>query len=452
MVEEVCDILVIGSGMGGMSSAALLARDGYRVLVVESMPEIGGRCSTAEYKGFKCVTGVIGVEMKGIVESLFNRLGADFKVRAANVPHYLIKGTVYKVASQGGMKKLLEAAGGGSVEVEKIMRAVTKALKWKVPSPCVSLADWIGQHSNDPGILSIFQTITSVALMVNIDEMPADYFFEYIRKLRGISNFGYCPNGNIALPQSLAEVIKGCGGDVWTRSTADKILTEKGVVRGAVVKRKGTDVVINSQVVISNIGPLKTAELSGKDKMDKDYLQELDNKIVPARGVALQIALEKPLFKQDHLFVTGSKRLNAMYQPTILCPDLAPEGKHLLIARSVPASSSAPIDPKEEINLCIQDLRELFPEFDKHAQILLTGTCSGEWPAMHTCPGRDIAQKTPIINLFNVGDGVKHPGYTGLPSVVKSGIIAAEEIKQRISLLTGSGTGRKKRKRKIIAA
>ena len=65
------DILVIGSGMGGMCAAALLSRAGYRTLVVEALPRIGGRCSTIDYKGFKLITGVIGVEMGGSVESFF---------------------------------------------------------------------------------------------------------------------------------------------------------------------------------------------------------------------------------------------------------------------------------------------------------------------------------------------------------------------------------------------
>ena len=54
MADITCDVLVIGSGMGGMCAAALLSRKGYRTLVVESLPRVGGRCSTIEYKGFKC--------------------------------------------------------------------------------------------------------------------------------------------------------------------------------------------------------------------------------------------------------------------------------------------------------------------------------------------------------------------------------------------------------------
>jgi hypothetical protein len=50
-----------------------------------------------------------------------------------------------------------------------------------------------------------------------------------------------------------------------------------------------------------------------------------------------------------------------------------------------------------------------------------------------------MPQKTPIINLYNVGDGVKSSGYTGLPAVVHSGIMVAEEIKQRLKLLAYTG-------------
>ncbi|MFC1823837.1 NAD(P)-binding protein [Thermodesulfobacteriota bacterium] len=86
MDQKNCDALIIGSGMGGMCAAALLAREGYRTLVVERLPYIGGRCSTMEYKGFKCTTGVIGPETGGILEQTFHEVGADFDVRPAGPP------------------------------------------------------------------------------------------------------------------------------------------------------------------------------------------------------------------------------------------------------------------------------------------------------------------------------------------------------------------------------
>ena len=44
------DIIVIGAGIGGLTAAALLARAGYRVLVLEGHIEPGGCASSFERK------------------------------------------------------------------------------------------------------------------------------------------------------------------------------------------------------------------------------------------------------------------------------------------------------------------------------------------------------------------------------------------------------------------
>ena len=54
MRSKQVDVLVIGSGIGGMCAAAYLAHKGYEVLVTEALPRIGGHCSTFEYRRIKC--------------------------------------------------------------------------------------------------------------------------------------------------------------------------------------------------------------------------------------------------------------------------------------------------------------------------------------------------------------------------------------------------------------
>ncbi|HEY9661414.1 MAG TPA: FAD-dependent oxidoreductase, partial [Allocoleopsis sp.] len=47
------DVVIIGSGIGGLSSAALLARYGFKVIVCESHTIAGGAAHGFERNGFK---------------------------------------------------------------------------------------------------------------------------------------------------------------------------------------------------------------------------------------------------------------------------------------------------------------------------------------------------------------------------------------------------------------
>ncbi len=47
------DAIIIGAGLGGLSAGAFLSRSGKKVLVLEKMPEPGGRCRTVELMGHR---------------------------------------------------------------------------------------------------------------------------------------------------------------------------------------------------------------------------------------------------------------------------------------------------------------------------------------------------------------------------------------------------------------
>jgi C-3',4' desaturase CrtD len=73
-------IVVIGAGIGGLTAAALLAREGYSVLVVEQAWVPGGCASTFKRRGFTFDVGatqVAGLEPGGIHQRIFETLGID---------------------------------------------------------------------------------------------------------------------------------------------------------------------------------------------------------------------------------------------------------------------------------------------------------------------------------------------------------------------------------------
>jgi hypothetical protein len=79
--EQKYDVIVIGSGMGGLTTAALLARRGKRVLVLEQHDKLGGCTHTFEEAGFEFDTGLhyVGGEVgdkKSPIGFVFNLLSS----------------------------------------------------------------------------------------------------------------------------------------------------------------------------------------------------------------------------------------------------------------------------------------------------------------------------------------------------------------------------------------
>ena len=73
-------VIVIGAGIGGLTSAALLAKRGYRVDVFEQAMVTGGCASTFRRRGFTFDVGatqVAGLEPGGIHHQIFSELGLD---------------------------------------------------------------------------------------------------------------------------------------------------------------------------------------------------------------------------------------------------------------------------------------------------------------------------------------------------------------------------------------
>ena len=74
MRDENYDVIIIGSGLGGLTAATILSQKGFKTLVVESLSRLGGRFSTIEHEGFKIPTGAILIP-DGWVTKFFKEKG-----------------------------------------------------------------------------------------------------------------------------------------------------------------------------------------------------------------------------------------------------------------------------------------------------------------------------------------------------------------------------------------
>lgn len=451
MKQEKYDVVVVGSGMGGISSAGLLSAAGYKTLVVEKYPVLGGRFSTRIVEGFKTPTGAAGVEMGGVLEGIWKEAKAEFPVTPASNLYYWLEGKTFDMPSKGGLRELLSILDKveadrakivgqivKEVAVEKVMgafkRGITKEDRLREG---ITFKDWLFQYTDNEKVLAVFQAIIAAMVGINAWEVPATYFFNFVSKAGGggYRQYGFSTRGNIAVVEAMAKAIRDKGNDIWTNSPVKRIIVEKGQAKGVLVQKDGAEVEIQAQVVISNIGPTQTIELAGRDSFTAEYLKLAKERMKPVPAIALYIASDRPLTEvTGALCSIGTRRVCMSLPLSNLCPEVAPPGKHLLVTWGVPLSSMEQMDEKMELELSLQDLKEVFPAFEKHGRVLKVDmrNIDHEWPGNRTLGGWDLPQETPVPNLINVGDGVKPSGKVGLPSCAQTGRNAAELVKKLI--------------------
>ena len=81
----------------------------------------------------------------------------------------------------------------------------------------------------------------------------------------------------------------------------------------------------------------------------------------------------------------------------------------------------------------MEDIREVFPDFDRHGRILRMDIrdIDDELPALRSWMGYDMPQETPLPNLYHVGDAVKPFGWEGLAACSKGARLAANMVRKR---------------------
>ena len=443
MGEPTYDIIVIGSGLGGLATATLLSKKGLKTLIVEKENRLGGRFSTIEMEGFKIPTGAIIIPDSWVMK-LLKDLGIDTSyLRPVTRVFYKILGKDYEISPEMGLPSVLDIIDKlekeeerkgktiNPVELKKILNAYLRGKRGLKRNDVITVHDWLLQFTENEKVHEVFDNLCAALMMAHSWELPVRNFF----KFRDMNRFFISSKGNVHVARELASIVK-LNGAVWTNSSARKILIKDGKAIGIVVLKEGKEVKVHARLVISDIGPKNTVKLAGKENFNEEYLQDLRIKHRPSPSFLVLFTSDKPLILEGINngieIIMGSRRIKTIVPISNVCPELAPPGKHLLYTSVEPISTIHPVEAEWEIEQIKRDLEDLFPQFKEHCRILKIKICHerNQSPEGRTWLGYGLPLETPIINLYNVGDGCVAPGFIGTTGSVESGYRAADLIEK----------------------
>lgn len=434
--ERTHDVVVIGSGVGGLIAASRLVLEGHRPLVLEAEERVGGRFSTIEKDGYKLPTGAIAIETGGPFHESFAELGIDPDLRMPDPPVLIrVRGRNLKPGApvwDHMIKRVTKTAG-------RVVEGLAKARDGELEED-ISLAEWTRRHTRSKTLLGVFQSLSCAIFTVNADELPARAFFRHLKETGAYKRFGYAPRGNVEIAAKFAAAIEERGGEVRTGWSAVAIeIGEDGLATGVrAAGPDGREVTIPTRAVVSNIGPRNTATLVAGTAVEAAFRERVaDTKSTSMMVIAFATDTEE-LGHPGILNFTDTKRVCSIANLGTCCPELAPPGRNLYEAYACPRPAvGSDFDLEAERTLMEEDMRKIYPNYDEAEVVLFKCMTGATTPAQQAVAGKDLEVRTPVPNLVDVGDGVKpygwigttacaHTGREGAATLVESGAFAGD--------------------------
>ncbi|MBN2343344.1 MAG: FAD-dependent oxidoreductase [Deltaproteobacteria bacterium] len=317
------DAIIVGSGLGGLTAAATLAKNGQRVAVFERHSQPGGYATTFFRDGFEfeislhAMSGIGTEENPGPLRPFFKELGVMERV------NFIPMNNLYRTISdelditvpkspESAKAVLMEAfpeeAAGIEAFIDHIMVVGEEAQLLKEgnystrPIPTLArfphLAHAAGSTVSDVLDKYISGDLTKLALgqLWGYFGLPPSKL-SFLLFAAGVSS--YLKWGSVtiegksqSLSNALAQIIRENGGEVHLAEGVKKILVDDGKVRGII---SDYGITYNSDTVVSNADPYATLnKLIAPEHVPPKYKRRIEAAAPSAGSVTLYLGLNRP--------------------------------------------------------------------------------------------------------------------------------------------------------------
>jgi all-trans-retinol 13,14-reductase len=483
LAENEFDVIVIGAGIGGMACTALLAKWGYRVLLLEHHSQVGGYYASFERDGFLFNTGAMeitglwdggpfdlflkdlrlkkedffvlnsynyvhsGKEIKPYesVDALIRQFAELFPEEADNLAAFFENAKISLEEWYGGLEKYgtilskdLILAIEGDDGLTRFNENHPNYLDWRDKSWKQKLDEFF----TDPELMGLLNSIIN-HMDIDLDITPA----ESILRNSGFKLYGsYFPKGGA---QKLADAIKGFiedyGGKVLLNQRVERLSSQAGSVVGV----QTWDQQYRSPVIVSSSN-IKNTILGMVDpgELDQAYIEATKSVEMQETYFSAFLGVDMDLTGYPTMIVNGDTSLDNLFHMTINSnadPSYAPEGMASVTITTIGNYDDFPdretpeyLRVKRKItNDLIRTADEVIPGFKEKVIVRTAATPltyerytlapegSGEGLFWSTEVKR-LYFKTPIQGLYIAGSSA-YPG-GGVDQALMTGVICANDI------------------------
>jgi phytoene dehydrogenase-like protein len=366
--------MIVGAGVGGLCTAALLARSGVDVTVLEKRGRVGGRTASETHRNHTLDNGFH-------IMPFYKKSALYVVLRSLGIAEHANLTPVTDIAFHSGGLFHRYPAGITGILGLTLMPFWNrlKLLRLLLPMAFASMGG--AERLDDRPLEDVTGRLDSrtraffdAVCMLAFADVPGRVSLgEFVRTIiranpfrGGTSRFAYPAGGGYdSICHVLVEYVRSLGGEVRLSAPVRSVEVRGGRARGAV---DGQGNFTEADCVIVSAPAHQAANLVGREELGDQTISDMNRLNQATSVVEVHFALDRRLDRRHIVFPVGDGAAKGVFLTSNICPALCPPGEHQMIA-------GAPVDAetagsgravREMADRMRQDIEAIYPGFLDH--------------------------------------------------------------------------------------